>query len=114
MILIIKRRLNDECFIAKMSSQGNPLGDKEHIHLLEIIDKSALDIIIYRNRLYKLIIDKLIHKKMWDRDRTYQEGDVPNTMHDWITRCFQHNKINKFFIEVDDNVFRPEFFKIKV
>jgi hypothetical protein len=51
---------------------------------------------------------------MWDRDRTYQDGDVPNTMHDWITRCFHHNRINKFFIEVDDNVFRPEFFKIKI
>jgi hypothetical protein len=62
MILIIKRRLNDECFIAKMSSQGNPLGDKEYIHLLEIIDTSDLDFIIYRIRLYKIIINKLIYK----------------------------------------------------
>jgi hypothetical protein len=112
MILIIKRRLNDECFIAKMSNQGNPLGDKEHIHLLEIIESFNLDKIIYLSVIYKIIIDKLIEKEMWDRDRSYQYGDVSNTMHDWIVSCFQHNNINKFFIEVDDNVFRPRFFEI--
>jgi hypothetical protein len=109
MVVIIKRRNHDECFVAKMSNQGNPQGDPDYDRLIEIIDNIDLDKILYRKRLYRLLIDKLIASNRWNRHRGHQEGDVSNTMHDWIVSCFRHYKISKFFIEVDNDVFRPGY-----
>jgi hypothetical protein len=106
MILIIKRQLHEECFILRISEYGYLQEDKDYVRLFEIIDQVSLDKILYRKKLYMAIIDRLIISNKWNRNRSYQESDVTNTLHKWIVECFELNKIMKFFIEVDERCFR--------
>jgi hypothetical protein len=106
MVLIIKRKNQKECFVVKMSERGNPYGDPNYVRLMEIVENKNLDRFFNRSNLYKIIIDKLIEENKWNRNRSYEFGDVPNTMHDWIVSCFNHFNIIKYFIEVDESVFR--------
>jgi|688.fasta_scaffold871694_1 hypothetical protein len=109
MVLIIKRQNHDDCFVARMSDQGDPEGNPDYYRLIDFIDNMNLDNIIYRIRVYRLIIDELIIGNKWNINNGYDHTHVSNTLHDWLVIYFQQKGISKYFIEVNDDVFRPNY-----
>jgi hypothetical protein len=101
MVLIIKKKNEETYYVARLAK----FGYGPDIRLINLIkEDDNLDKRFIRIRLYKAIIDKLVSEGRWNRTRSYQEGDVPNTMHDWLVAWFNETKASTLFIEVGDDV----------
>lgn len=109
MVLIIKRQNHDDCFVASMSDHGNPYGNPNYQRLMELIDNFDLEDILFRIRVYRLIIDRLISQNKLHINNKYKDSDNTNTLHDALVKYFHQNGVRKYFIEVSDDVFRTKY-----
>ncbi len=106
MVLIIKKKSEEVYHIARLAK----FGYGPDIRLVNLVNEDDnLDKRFIRIRLYKAVIDKLVSEGKWHRKRSYQDGDVPNTMHDWLVSWFSQTKASTLFVEVGDEVFNPEY-----
>lgn len=101
MVLIIKKENTEIYFLAKLSA----FGYGPPIRLINLLDDENLDALFIRRQLYGCIIDKLISKRIWHRERGHLPSDVTNTLHDWLVEWFTHSNAKTVFIEVGNEVF---------
>lgn len=109
MVLIIKKKNQEIFYVARLAKFGHT-----KVSLINLIDESDnLDERFIRIRLYKAVIDKLIAQGNWHRDRSYRDGDVTNTLHDWIVEWFNETKVSTLFVEVENDVFNKSAIRLE-
>ncbi len=100
MIVILKFENEEKYKIFKMSPNHNDVFRYKDFVTNEIQDDN-----IFRTKLNRKIIEKLISEGLWTRGQSTL-FDIPNQQHDWIIECFNANNIEIYFVEVQRNIYR--------
>lgn len=100
MIIILKFENEEKYKILKMAQNHNEIS-----RFTDLVTGENQDNYLYRTKLNRKIIEKLISDGLWKRDKGAL-FNIPNQQHDWIVECFQNNNIEIYFVEVERNIYR--------